>query len=93
LRSVEPNWVPSSVRHAFLQRTRSKFRYCERQVGHGRERRRTGQQVRMARQQQQRLLTAHAAAERIDPGAVDPEPRQRRAQDLGHAREIGDLAA
>ena len=64
----------------------------ERQIGHGRERRRAGQQVRMASQQQQRLLAAHAAAERVDLAAVDPEPRQRRAQDLGHAREVGDLA-
>ena len=45
----------------------------------------------MPGEQQQRLLAAHAAAEGVDPAAVDPQPRQCRTQDLGHPREICDL--
>ena len=46
----------------------------------------------MARDQEQRLLAAHAAPERVHLAPVDPQPRQGGAQDLGHPREVGDLA-
>ena len=64
----------------------------ERHVGHRGERRGARQQLRMARDQEERLLAAHAAAERVDLAPVDPQPRQGGAQDLGHPREVGDLA-
>ncbi len=42
--------------------------------------------------EQQRLLAAHAAADRVDPVRLDPQPGQRLAGDAGHAREVGDLS-
>src|SRR3954468_10812274 len=62
-----------------------------REVRYGIEDRGACEQPRVARDEQQRLLAAHAAAEGVDPRPVDLEPRQRRSHDLRHSREILDL--
>ena len=61
------------------------------EVGDRVERGRAGEQARLAREQEQRLLAAHAAAEGVDPAAVDPDERQRPPDDLRHLREVVDL--
>src|SRR5947208_2058521 len=48
--------------------------------------------MRMACEQEQRLLAAHAAAERIDATLVDVQPRQRQVRDHRHPGEVLDLA-
>ena len=49
-----------------------------REVRHRVERGHAREQPWMARQQQQRLLAAHAAAERVDLSRVDPQPGETR---------------
>jgi hypothetical protein len=39
----------------------------------------------MLADQQQRLLAAHAATDRIDTAPIDPEPWHRRLKDRRHA--------
>jgi len=56
------------------------------------ERRGACEQVRMARDEKERLLSAHAAAEGVQATPVDMEPGQRVLRDLRHARQIADLA-
>ncbi len=46
----------------------------------------------MARDEKERLLSAHAAAEGVQATPVDMEPGQRVLRDLRHARQIADLA-
>ena len=41
--------------------------------------------------QQQRLLSAHAAAHRVDAVRPDPQPGERRLRDVLHVREVVDL--
>src|SRR5262249_2433966 len=50
----------------------------------GVERSGAGEQARVPGEEQERLLTAHAAAERVDTSRVDVEPRHLPAQDLRH---------
>ncbi len=64
----------------------------ERQVGDGVERGRAGEHLRMAREQEERLLATHARPHRIDAPAVDAEPRHGLRENLRHACEIFDLA-
>ena len=52
---------------------------------------RAGEQVWEARHQQQRLLSTHAAAERIHAVPIDVEPAQRVLGDLRHAGEVANL--
>ncbi len=64
-----------------------------REIGHRVQRSCAGQEPWMPRNEQQRLLSTHATAEREDPRSVDPEPRQRSEGEVGHLREVVDLAA
>ena len=45
----------------------------------------------MTRREQQRLLSAHAAAERVDAVPVQVQPRQRARNDRRHPRQVVDL--
>ena len=45
----------------------------------------------MLAEQEQRLLPAHAPADRVNPPEVDPEPREIPPHDVGHARQVCDL--
>ena len=47
----------------------------------------------MARDQEQRLVPAHAPADRVDPFARDAHPRQGGPHDRRHTREIVDMPA
>ncbi len=60
-------------------------------VGDRVERGGSREQPRVAGDQEQRLLPAHAGAERVDARAVDRQPRQRAADRPRHAGEILDL--
>ena len=62
------------------------------EVGDRVHRNRACEQSRKPRNEQERLLAAHAAAERVDPPAVDVQPRERGLRDLRHPREIVYLA-
>ena len=62
------------------------------EVGHRVEGDSAGEQLRVLPEQEECFLSAHAAAECVDPALVDPEPRQRSAGDLVHPGEVGDLA-
>ncbi len=46
----------------------------------------TREQARMACDEEEGLVAAHAAPERVDPAPVDPEPGQRLGCELGHLR-------
>ncbi len=46
----------------------------------------------MARDQEEGFLPAHAASERVDPAAVDPDPRQLGHDDVRHPRQVVDLS-
>ena len=59
-------------------------------VGRRIERGGAREQVRMQRHQQERLLAAHRAAERVDPAPIDVDAV--RLGDRRHPREVGDLA-
>ena len=61
------------------------------EVGNGIHRHGACEQARMTRDEQQGLLPTHAAAERVDPFPVDPEPRKRAGNDLRHPGKIVDL--
>ncbi|HEY2937181.1 MAG TPA: hypothetical protein VGJ25_11320 [Gaiellaceae bacterium] len=61
---------------------------AEREVRVGVECDRAGKLARVARHEQQRLLAAHAAADRVDPVPREAEPRQRAAHDRRHPREV-----
>ncbi len=63
----------------------------EGEVRDGVEGGRSGEELRIAADEQQRLLAAHAAAERVDLPAVDLQPGQGPLQDLRQAREIVDV--
>ena len=63
-----------------------------RHVGYGVERGGAGEELGMACDEQQRLLSAHARAERIDAVRLDLQPRNRAAYELRHAGEVLDLS-
>ena len=63
------------------------------EVRDGVERRGAGEQARMAADQEQRLVAAHAAADGIDAARGDAEPGQRPGDDVRHPREVVDLPA
>ena len=54
---------------------------------------RAGEQVREAAGEQQRFLSAHRTADGVQPAAIDVKPGELRLDDVGHSREVGDLAA
>ena len=69
----------------------------ERAVARGEVRRgveggRAREPMRIARDEQEHLLAAHAAADGIHAAALDAEPRERALHDRGHPREVGDLS-
>ena len=49
--------------------------------------------MRVARDEQQRLLPTHAAADGVDPARVDVQPRELSPQDRRHPRQVVDLPA
>src|SRR5204863_7605947 len=51
-----------------------------------------GEEVRVMRDEEERLLSAHAAPEGEDPTPVDVKPRKGALDEVGHVRQIGDLA-
>ena len=52
-----------------------------------------GEELRTPTDEEQRLLPAHAPADRVDPTRIDAQPRSRGTKDRRHAREIVDLPA
>ena len=64
----------------------------EREVDDRVEGGRPGEQARMAGDEEEGLLAAHAPADRVDTVRVDVHPRQRELDDLRHAGEVVDLA-
>jgi hypothetical protein len=55
------------------------------------ERRGPCEQMRIPGDEEQRLLSAHAAPECIDATTIDPEPRYSVPRDRRHPREVADL--
>ena len=53
---------------------------------------RAREQARMPREEKQRLLASHAAAEGINAPSIDPEPWQRLRYDVGHPCQVIDLS-
>ena len=82
---------PPSCEAAAVAADAGEVAVADRHVRDRVERRRTCEQRRMARDEQQGLLSAHARAERVDPRTVEAEPGDRVADDLRHAREVVDL--
>jgi hypothetical protein len=50
-------------------------------------------QMRVPGDEEQRLLSAHAASECVDAGTIDPNPGKSVRDDAGHPRQVVDLAA
>src|SRR5206468_8737004 len=56
------------------------------------EGRRAGKQARKPREQKQRLLSAHATAERVDATTVDAQPGDGMFRDQRHPGEVANLS-
>src|SRR6266566_3637691 len=63
-----------------------------RHVGRRIEGRRTGQQPRKTCEQEKRLLSAHAAAERVHAMTLDPQPGDGPFRDPRHPRKVANLS-
>ena len=75
-----------------VARNAQKASVLERQVGHRVERGRSREQMRMACEQEQSLLAAHAPAERVDAALVDVHPRKGSVDDRRHLGQVVDLS-
>jgi hypothetical protein len=80
-----------AVEACLIARDGRQLRVSARKVGDRIHRGRAGQDLGVARDEQQRLLAAHAAPEREHASPIDPEPRKRFGDELRHPGEIVDL--